>query len=60
MCAIFLFGFFLPLMAQILFEIPRSATIITSVIFLATQVFLFYIETIQMKTLTLEKYFSIK
>ena len=60
MCIIFFFGFFSPLMVQILLELSDSVTIITAVIFLTTQVFLFYIETIQMKTLTCQVYFSKK
>lgn len=51
-------GFFIPLLTQIFFELDAIGNVVTTSIFLATNVGLFYVEIIQIKTLGFTNYIA--
>ena len=58
LCIGYFFGYFLPLMAQIIIELSDFGMVIAAFIFFLTHCCLFYIETIQMRSQDPKEYFT--
>lgn len=57
LCALYVLGYFIPLMAQIIIELNDFLMVLATFIFFMTHLSLFYIETIQMRSQDMKEYF---